>query len=415
MAIDHPASEDELVAIVKQAAVDGHHVKVVGSGHSFTGIALTEGRLVQLDRYRQVLHIDTDRMRATVQAGITVNELSRALDARGLAIANLGDIDVQTISGALATATHGTGRARNCIAAGVVGLRLITGDGSVLECTEDEHPDLLRVARVGLGALGVVSTVTLQCVPAFKLHAVEQPMRLDKVLDGLDEHVGANDFFEFYWVPHTRWALTKANNVTDGPLDPMPRFKHWYSKSFMENTAFGAVCRLGRAKPSLIPRLATALPGSGRVEFTDQSWKVFSSVRRVRFKEMEYAIPQEACAPALRALTAMVEREGLLISFPVEVRFLAGDDIPLSTASGRDSCYIAVHMFQGMEHERYFGEVERIMDGHDGRPHWGKLHFQTADTLAPRYPQWEEFLAARERLDPERRFSNAYLRQVLGS
>jgi L-gulono-1,4-lactone dehydrogenase len=356
-----------------------------------------------------------ERMRATVQAGITVNELSRALEARGLALPNLGDIDVQTISGALATATHGTGAARNCIAAQVVGMRLISGEGSVVECSEDEQPELLRIARVGLGALGIVSTVTLQCVPAFKLRAVEQPMRLDAVLDGIDEHVGSHDFFEFFWVPHTRWALTKANDVTEAPLDPLPRFKHWYSKSLMENTAFGLMCRLGRAKPSLIPRLATALPGSGRVEFTDQSWKVFSSIRSVRFKEMEYAIPREACASALRAVTQMVESEGLLLNFPVEVRFLAADDIPLSTASGRDSCYIAVHVFQGMEHERYFGEVERIMDDHDGRPHWGKMHFQSAETLAPRYPGWAEFAAVRDRLDPDRRFTNTELRRVLGS
>ncbi len=414
VAVDHPSTEDELVAVVKQAAADGHRVKVPGTGHSFTGIAVTDGRLVQLDRYRQVLEVDTDRRRVTVQAGITLHELSVALEARGLALPNLGDIDVQTVAGATSTATHGTGARRQGIAAQIVGMRLVTGDGTVVEASAEEHPDVLHVARVGLGALGVISTVTLAVVPAFHLHAVEQPMPLDAVLGSLDDHVDGNDHFEFFWVPHTRWALTKANNVTDEPLAPRPRLRHWYEKSFLENTAFGLVCRLGRARPRWIPRLATALPGSGRVEYVDTSYKVFASVRRVRFLEMEYAIPRAAGAEALRELRAMVDRERLLLNFPVEVRFVAADDIPLSTASGRDTCYIAVHVFQGMEHERYFREVERIMDAHDGRPHWGKLHFQTAETLAPRYPGWATFQAMRDRLDPDRRFANAELDRVLG-
>jgi L-gulonolactone oxidase len=171
---------------------------------------------------------------------------------------------------------------------------------------------------------------------------------------------------------------------------------------------------MGRRRPAWIPRLARALPAGGGTEYVEPSYRVFASPRRVRFVEMEYAIPREACVEALRAVCQFVRDAGLLLNFPVEVRFTAPDDIPLSTASRRASAYIAIHVFQGMDEQRYFRGVERIMDDHDGRPHWGKLHFQTAATLAPRYPLWDRFLAVRDRLDPERRFANAYTRRVLG-
>jgi L-gulonolactone oxidase len=413
-AIHHPGGDDELAAIVKRAAAEGAGVKVVGAGHSFTDIACTDGHLIELDRHARLLDVDVARQRVTVEAGISLAQLNLELDQRGLALPNLGDIAYQTVAGATQTSTHGTGATLGGLATQIVGMRLVLADGSVLDCTQEEHADVLAVARVGLGALGIVSQVTLQCVPAFNLCAVEQPLRLDAVLADLDEHVDGNDHFEFFWVPHTGWALTKTNNRTDAPLDPRGRFAYWRDKMLLENHAFGVVCRIGRRRPAWIPRLARALPASGRSEYVEPSYRVFASARRVRFLEMEYAIPRAACAPALQAVRRFVVDEGLLLNFPVEVRFTAADDIPLSTASARPSAYIAVHVFKGMDERCYFEGVERIMDEHDGRPHWGKLHFQTAATLAPRYPQWSDFTAMRDRLDPERRFANAYTRRVLG-
>lgn len=414
-AFAHPATEDDLVRLVKQAAAEGQEVKVVGSGHSFTDIALTAGCLVVLDRYDQVLSVDTQRYQITVQAGITLEQLNLELDRRGLAMPNLGDIAYQTIAGATSTSTHGTGATLTGLAGQIIGLRLVTGDGSVVSCSATEEPEVFHCARVGLGALGIVSTVTLQVVPAFNLQVVEEPLRVDDVLAHLDEHVDTNDHFEFFWVPHTGWALTKANNRTTEPLAPRGRFRQWRDDYLVENYAFGAVCRIGRIRPQWTPKLAKALPSSGRVTYVDQSFKVYASPRLVRFYEMEYAIPRGACAEALNRIRTFVEDEGLTLSFPVEVRFTAPDDIPLSTASGRASCYLAVHVFEGMPYQPYFEGVERIMNDYAGRPHWGKLHFQTAESLAPRYPQWARFQAARQRLDPERRFANDYTRRVLGA
>jgi L-gulonolactone oxidase len=340
--------------------------------------------------------------------------LSQQLDKQGLALENLGDINYQSISGAISTATHGTGRALGGIATQVTALRLITGDGSIVDCSADKEPGIFSAARVGLGALGIISTVTLRCVKAFNLRAVEMPERVDQVLERLDENIAGNDHFEFFWVPNTGWALTKRNQRTSAPLATRGLWKEFRDDILVSNFAFEALCRIGRLRPSLIPSVARALPQTGRTEYVDKSYRVFASPRMVRFYEMEYGIPAKDGVEAFNRVRTFLRQSGLVPIFPVEVRFTKGDDIPLSTASGRDSCYIAIHVFEGMQYQQYFEAVEDIMNDYGGRPHWGKLHFQTAETLAPRYPNWDEFQRVRSRLDPEARFSNPYLDRVLG-
>ena len=414
-AVRRPATEAELVQLVKQAAANGQRVKAVGAGHSFTSIACTDGVLVDLGGYGRVLRHDAAFDQVTVEAGIPLHRLSDELDARGLALENMGDIDRQSISGATQTATHGTGLRFRNLSAQIVGMRLVTADGSVLECSASENADVFDAARVGLGALGLVSTLTLQCVRAFRLHAVEEPAPVDDVLRDLDDLVEANDHFEFYWVPHTRWALTKRNRRTDEPARPRTRVREWVDDVALNNYAFGVLCRVGRWRPSLIPRLAKVIPNTGRLDYVDRSDRVFTSPRRVRFWEMEYGVPREALPEALNRVRRLVDEMGTPLSFPVEVRVVAPDEIPLSTAQGRETGYIAVHVYRGTPYDAYFAGVERIMDGYGGRPHWGKLHFQRAETLAPKYPRWDDFQLVRARLDPEGRFANPYLDRVVGS
>ncbi len=413
-AIEHPTSEAELVRIVKAAAAAGQRVKPVGAGHSFTEIALTDGRLLRLDGYTELLAADPERCTVTVQAGIRLWRLNRKLAACGLALPNLGDIAYQSIAGAIATATHGTGRALGNLATFVAALRLVLADGSVVECSAAREPELFRAARVGLGALGIISTVTLQCVPAFQLHAVEMPMRLDAVLETLDGHVDGNDHFEFFWFPEADWALTKRNNRTTRPAAPRGRLVELRDDILWANLALGALCCLSRLRPGWIPRLWRAVPEPRRVEYVDRSDRAFTSPRLVHFLEMEYAIPRAHAAEALRRVRSFIRTSGLHLNFPVEVRFVAADDIPLSPAYGRETCYIAVHVYRGDPYDTYFRGVEHIMDDYGGRPHWGKLHFQTAETLAMRYPEWRRFQALRARLDPTGRFTNPYLERVLG-
>ena len=414
VSIDAPRSVAELAALVASASEQGQKVKAVGSGHSFTSAAATNGRMIRLENLSGILHVDRATCRVTVGAGTRLSELNTLLDAEGLALANLGDIAYQTVAGAISTSTHGTGKALTGLAGQVVAMKLVNGLGEIIECSQSVNPHIFDVARVSVGALGVITEYILQAVPSFRLRALEQPMRLDEVLENAHDLASTNDHFEFFWIPHTKWALTKRNNRTEDELQPLPRVKGWIEKTFMENYAFGAVCRIGRARPSLIPRLATALPSSGSREYVDQSFKIFASPRIVRFYEMEHALPVEALVPALKEIRAMVDRKGYLLNFPVEVRFTKGDDVPLSTAYGRDSAYIAVHVYKGMECEPFFRDVEDILRAYDARPHWGKMHYREADELSKLYPRWDEFITLRNQLDPQRTFSNAYSDTVFG-
>jgi L-gulonolactone oxidase len=408
-----PGSAEEISRAVKEAAAAGRRVKAIGSGHSFTGIGLTDGVLLELGSYDRLLSVTEDG-RVTVEAGMPLHRLNALLTEHGLGLTNMGDIDVQTVAGAISTGTHGTGRASGSIAHQVVGLELVLADGSVVACSRTERPELFEMARVGLGALGVLSTVTFQAEKAFALRADERPMPLDDVLDGFEELVADNEHFEFYWFPHTRLALTKRNNRAT-ELAPLSRTRAWVGDELLSNTVFGLTCRLGAAMPRVIPRLnkVAARALSART-YTDVAPHVFTSPRRVRFCEMEYAIPRADLPAVFRELAGLPERIGEHISFPVEVRVAPADDIPLSTASGRDSAYIAVHQFRGTRFDRYFNAVESLVGEVGGRPHWGKLHNLGAEQLRARYPRFDDFLAVRRTVDPEGVFRNAYLDKVLG-
>ena len=417
--IHRPSDEEHLVGIVQKAATEGRTVKPVGTGHSFTATATTTGHLIRLDDMGNLSSVDRANGTVTVGAGITIDALNNVLHGLGLALPTLGDIAYQTISGAIATSTHGTGRHLTGLAGQVKRLRLVDGTGLVRDLGP-EHGDLFQAARVNVGALGIVSEYTLGVVPAFRLRAQEGARKLDDLLENLDALVDGNDHFEFFWLPHTPWALTKRNNRTDDPVPPRTtadRARHWWSKTCIENVGFGALCELGRRRPSLIPRLATALPSSGQSTYVNDSFRIYASKRIVKFLEMEYSIPREHCAEALGRIRSMIDSRGHLVSFPVEVRFTAADDITLSTAHGRESAYIAVHMYKGTPWsvaERYFRDVEEILASYSGRPHWGKLHFRSAGDLAPLYPKWDTFIDARNEFDPQRIFANDYTRQVFG-
>jgi FAD-linked oxidoreductase len=408
-----PASVPELQAVVRDAP---GRVKPVGAGHSFTAVAATDGTQLRLDLLSGIESVDSVAHTATVLAGTTLRDLNESLWGHGLALSNLGDIDAQTVGGALATGTHGTGARFGGLAAQVLALDLVTADGELLHCPAGS--DLLAAARVGLGALGVVARVTLQCEPAFELRAVERPAPLDDTLAGFDDTVAAHDHVEFYWFPHTRRVLTKCNDrlPADAARRPLPRLRGWLDDEFLSNTVFEGANRLATRVPAVIPRLnrVSARALSAR-EYTDRSYRVFCSPRRVVFRELEYAIPRAALAGALRDVDRAVERSGERVAFPVEVRVAAADDGWLSTAYGRDSAYIAVHQYHRRPHERYFRTVEDVLRAAGGRPHWGKLHTRRAADLRPAYPCFDAFVEVRDRLDPGRRFGNPYLEEVLGS
>jgi len=412
VAFERPSTRAEVRDAVERAAQAGRTVRVAGSGHSFSDAALSNGTLLHLGALDRVLDADPVTGLVRVEAGITLRRLSRELLRLGLALPNLGDIDAQSLAGALATGTHGTGARLANLSAAVAGMELVLGDGTERSLDEGDG-DLLRAARVGVGALGAVVAVTLRCVPAFRLRGLDEPRELDGVLEALDELVDGNDHFEFWTFPHTRVALTRTNNRTEARRAPLGRVRETLAEVWLDNLAFGALNRLARRVPRAIPQINRAAgAAASRRERVDWSFNVFASPRLVRFEEMEYAVPRAAAREALAATTRVLERHP--VSFPVELRFAAADDALLSPAHGRDTAYLAVHNYVGMPFEAPFREVEALMAGFGGRPHWGKRSFLTAAELVPRYPRWDAFARARAELDPDGRFANGFVRRMLG-
>ena len=365
-----PSTVGELQEIVAHNTRTGRRVKPIGAGHSFTPIGATDGVQLRLDRMQGIVRADRESGLVTVLGATRLHELNEALWQLDLGLANLGDIDVQTVAGAISTGTHGTGARLGGLATQVHGMQLVCAGGSLLDVDTESRP----AAVIGLGALGVIATVTLHCVPRFALAAAEAPADLDDVLADLDENIDGNDHFEFYWFPHTRRVLTKRNNrvLPQTELRPVGRLRQWVDDDFLSNTVFV-------------------------------------------FREMEYAVPRENVAHVLAEVDSWLRRSDERIGFPVEVRFAAADDLWLSTAYGRESGYIAVRQYHRRDHSRYFRAVEEIAISVGGRPHWGKLHERDADSLRSVYPRFDDFVAFRDRLDPNRVFGNAYLEQILGS
>lgn len=410
----HATTVDEVAELVGRARAGGRRVKVAGSGHSFTGIALADD--IRLELGSGPVRQPEDPRVVTVPAGWTLRRLNAWLAAQGLACANLGDIDAQTVAGAIATGTHGTGAGYGGLASQVAALRLVTGTGEVLRCSASEHPDVFAAARVGLGALGVVMDVTLRCVDAFVLRADERPAPVAETVAGFDQHCATNEHVEFYWMPYTERCLLKRNNRTDVDSSPLSRLAAWWENDFLQNVALGAVCRLGRSVPVAVPRLARLVAGFFTpVTYTNRSDRIFTTPRRLRFVEMEYALPRPALPEAFAALRRIVTGLPSPVILPVEVRAGAADDIWLSPGYRQDSVYIAIHQYVGAPYEAYFREFEEVCTDLGGRPHWGKLHWRDAASLAPAYPRFADFRAVRDRLDPDRVFANAYLDRVLGA
>lgn len=414
-AVARPGSREQLVEAIAAAAAAGRKVSVAGSGHSFTEAALTEETMLHVEAIAGVLDADPGSGLVRVGGGTVLADLNEELARLGLAMENLGDIDVQTIAGAISTGTHGTGARLRNISAQVEGIELVLADGSVRHLSAATHPELLRAARVGVGALGAISAVTLRCVPAFTLQRVDRPEPREAVFDAFQERADQHDHFELFTFPYADNALVLERNRVEEPPRPRGRGATFFNDVVVENWALGALSATGKAFPDRIPALARL---AGRVasgsRTTDRSDRVFANERRVRFTEMEYGVPREHGPEAARRVIEWVRSNKYPVFFPIEMRVAAGDDASISPSHGRDTAYIAVHQYRGMEWRPYFQAVEAIMNEYGGRPHWGKRHFQTAETLAPRYPAWAEFQAARDVLDPTRVFTNPYAERVLG-
>ena len=412
-----PVTEVELRHAVGDAVRAGRRIKAVGAGHSFTPIAVAEDVLIDLAAWTGLVAHDRERHRVTVRSGTRLWQLSSLLADLGLAMTNLGDVDRQSIAGAIATGTHGTGAAYGSLSSQVVGLSMINGVGEDVVVTEDD-PELLNACRVSLGALGIVTDVTLQCEPAFDLHIREQHVPFSQVVARWPQCRTCVDHFEFYWFGHSDKVITKSitREAEPGPRPgAQQRLGRWVTAELVDNATFGLLCEVGRLAPSTVPalnRLATRAwaPTNRR----DRSDRVFTSSRRVRFQEMEYGFAVDAVPAVLQDLRRLFVDGGQRVTFPVEVRVAAAEGGWLSMAHARPTGYVAVHQYAREDPDDYFAAVEELFVSHGGRPHWGKQHTRSAADLADCYPRMADFVAMRDRCDPERRFANPYLERVLG-
>jgi len=413
-----PATTEGVVDAVRRARDAGTSVKMTGTGHSFTAIAAPEHTLLRPDALTGILDVDRTAMTVTARAGTRLHDLNVTLERLGLSLHNMGDIAEQTLAGAVSTGTHGTGGITAGLAAQVAALELVTGTGEVLRASATENPDVLELARLGLGALGILTSLTFRVEPLFVLEAHEEPMTWDRAVATYDEMVAAAHHVDLYWFPHTDRAMVKQNVRTDLDPDhrqPPGRLAAWWEDDFLSNRVFGAVTALGTRVPAAVPAINQV---SGRAQsertYSDLAHRVFVTPRRVVFREMEYAVPREVGLEVLRECRRVIDASDWRIGFPVEVRHARADDVPLSTAHGRDTLYLAFHTARDADHTAYFAGLEPILRAAGGRPHWGKLHTRTAADLAASYPRFGDVLALRDRLDPDRVFTNAHLRTVLG-
>ena len=409
-----PGSESELADVLRAAARDSQAVRAVGGGHSFSPLVANDGLIVSLDKLQGVISVDAPARVARVRAGTRLWALGDALAELGLAMENLGDINVQSLAGATSTGTHGTGLAFGNLATQIVGLKFLQADGTEVAASAAENPLLFAGGRIALGSLGVLTEISLGLVPAYRLHLERGTMDLEECLARSDELVARHRNFEFFWMPHTDVVQTKAWNITDAPVDKQD-WTRWVNDVVLENWAFGLLCNLGKAAPALCPaisRFCASLMSTG--EQVAASHSMLASVRKVRFNEMEWSLPAARGADALREIRTLISRRHFPLMFPLEYRWVRGDDLWLSPNHGRDSVHISVHQFRGMPFEQYFDAVQAICLNHGGRPHWGKVHSLRGRQLAALYPRWDDFLALRERMDPGGRFLTPYLRELFG-
>ena len=396
-----PSSADEIAEVVAEVADEEGTVRAAGSGHSFSPLVATDDTLVSLENYRGVVSVDEEENRATARSGTVLADFTDEIDEHGLAMENLGDVDKQTVSGAVSTGTHGTGKF-GVIATQVSEVEMVTADGEIRSFSRGDEE--FGAAQVSLGALGVLTEMEFDLVPSYGLKFVRGKEDLDECLSNFHDYVKNNRNFEFFWFPNTRTAVTKRLNEA-----PLEELRH--SDGKFENAAWKAACEVSRFLPSKYSsRLAASVIEEENL--VGPSHEVYPFPREVRFNETEYGVPAENFVETFREIVDVVEEHDAV--FPVEVRYVKGDEIPLSPAHGRDTVFIAVHRYHKKPYRETFEACQEVFRDHGGRPHWGKMHFLSSDELRDTYPEWDAFQDVREELDPDGVFLNEHLRDVFG-
>lgn len=404
-----PSSVQTMQQIMAECRSSGRTLRVAGAGHSFSPLVETDDLIMSLENWTGVDSVDYSGRSARAKSGTPLQELTEGLHQRGTAMHNLGDIDNQTLAGAMCTGTHGTGREFGVLSTQISEMEILTPGEGLVTCSPTENPEWFKAAQVSLGALGVITEIELDVEPQYNLRLVQVPMELDECLDRLEDLKYEHRHFEFFWFPGTEWVIVKTLDPTGQSGEGRDGFSE-----FMENSVFGTVVSISSSMSFMNSLLRKVVVwGLREEEAIGPSHEIFPTPREVKFNEMEYALPAGEIESAIRELKRMIEVHNRDVLFPVECRFASGDDIYLSPAHGRETAFVAVHKYHKKSYEGYLRACEEIFLEHEGRPHWGKIHYLDSSTLRRRYPKWGQFQKVRGQLDPEGIMLNDHLRHII--
>ena len=409
-----PADEEHIARLIQRTIDSQKRIKAVGSALSWSDIADMPENAILFDNMDKVLEVDKDNKQVRVQAGARLKDVNELLAEHGLAFDNFGSIVLQTAAGYIATGTHGTGIRTPILSTSIDRIRLIDGLGEIHELDATHEPELFSAARVNLGCLGVVTEITFRCVEAFDLEESLELVDFDTALGDLDNYLNKNDYCKFWWLPYTDKVQVYSFNKTTKPKGGAG-LTGLMDKSGLSGILFTALIRLGRGIPQVIPFLHNTIQNihyhpHKRVDRSDKVIKVSSSIPI--HQETEYAIPVEYAAKAIDETRKMVLAADYRVNFPMEVRFVASDDIPMSPANGRNSCYIGAYVSDLKWAQNYFKEFEALIFDYEGRPHWGKSFSRTHEEIRGLYPAYDKFNHLRQSCDPDGLFRNSFVDRV---
>lgn len=410
--IYYPSSINEVCTIVKEATIEGQSIRVIGAGHSFTRLVESDEWLISLDALSGIESIDKDNGTVTIFGGTRLYHVGEELGREGFSQENLGDINVQSIAGAISTGTHGTGLQFGNISTQVVKVWLVTAAGEILPISKTENAQYFNACLVSLGTLGIIVKVTLKIIESPIYEYKSDQIEFSILKKNLTQLIESNRHFEFYLFPYSNLVQIKTMNVSD--QKPKSLRLHHFKNLLLENYLFfilSEVCRLFPNTCRFISRLSSI--SVGRISVSAHSYQLFATPRIVKFREIEYCIPLKHLLPAIQEIRECIELQKHKVHFPIECRMVKADDLWLSPSYKRDSAYIAFHMYKGMPYEEYFHDMEQIMKKYDGRPHWGKMHNCNNIDLYSLYPMFTDFLTIRNELDPYGLFLNGYLKELL--
>lgn len=403
-----PMNATELATQLAQAA---QPIRPVGAGHSFNGQCATEGSLLSLDFLQGIEQHDAAQHQATVWAGTRLSQLGEQLAAIGQEMWTLPDINKQTLAGALATGTHGSGVDIPAMHGRVLGFELITVDGQTLWCSPTQESEVFHAALVGLGSFGVMTRVQLANWALQLTKRQTQVRPLAQMLQDWPALQQRHRQAEFFYLPSTGLAVQVLHDAANGTRQPrgedqdmqalmdLKQLRDWFAWS-------------PRIRRFLAQRLGQS---HGTEVAVDHSWRLLSSERSVRFHEMEYHVPLDQQLAAFAQIVEIIETEFPEVFFPIELRTVAADQQAwLSPFYQRATGSIAIHAYYVEDYHKLFTRLEPVLRQYQGRPHWGKMHQLVGRDFAELYPQWEQVCRVRAQLDPKQRLLNPYLKTIWG-